>query len=108
MTDYILSSSNLNEFQNHDDYEVIWFGSRNYVPRELKQFTDFINECYTFKECDNYIHKIQSDRKILLVFTDFFQYLSYFNNLRQVQSIYILKKNSDVQGICKTPLFKIG
>jgi hypothetical protein len=97
MTDYILSSSNLNEIQNPDDYEVIWFGSRNYVPRELKKFTDFINECYTFKECDNYIQKIQSDRKILLVFTDFFQHLSYFNNLRQVQSIYISKKNSDVK-----------
>jgi hypothetical protein len=94
MTDYILSSSELNVIQNYDGYKVIWFGSRNYVPRELRSITDYIDECYTFEGCDNHIKNVRSERRILLVFTDFYQRLSYFNNLFQVQSIYILKINS--------------
>jgi hypothetical protein len=99
MTDYILSSSNLNEIENHDDYKVIWFGPRNYVPRELKQFTDYIQESYSFEEYNDHIKNVRSDWKSRLVFAHFI--------FVQVQSIYIFKKNSEGTEYGKAKLFKI-
>jgi hypothetical protein len=93
MTDCILSATEINELQNHDDFQVIWFGSRNYLSNELINFTDYLEKYYSFEECYNHIRKIRSERKILLVLTDFYQTISDFNALPQVQSIYILNKN---------------
>jgi hypothetical protein len=36
--------------------------------------------------------KFKSEHKIFLVLTDFFDHLSYFNGLPQIQSIYIFGK----------------
>jgi tetratricopeptide (TPR) repeat protein len=93
MTDCLLSATEINELQNHDDFKVIWFGSDNYVSNELNNFTDYLEKYCSFEECYNHISKIRSELKILLVLTDFYQNLSDFHDLPQVQSIYILNKN---------------
>lgn len=93
MSDFILSSTLLNETQNHDDFKVIWCGSYSYVSKELIHFIDRLDKYDTFETCDNDIKKIKTQRKVLLVLTSFFDHLAYFNDLPQIQSIYILGKN---------------
>jgi hypothetical protein len=85
MTDCLLSATEMNELQNHDDFKVIWFGSDNYVSNELNNFTDYLEKYYSFEDCYNHIRKIRSELKILLVLTDFYQNLSDFHALPQVQ-----------------------
>ncbi len=41
----------------HDDFKIIWFGSYNYVSKELTNLTDYVEKCYSFETCNNYIKK---------------------------------------------------
>lgn len=84
MAELNLSSTLLNEIQNHDDFKVVWFGSYNYIPKELTNFTDYSEKFYSFEECNDRIKKIKSERQILLVFTSFLDHLSYFIDLPQI------------------------
>ncbi len=63
MIDHISLSTELNEIQNHDDFKVVWFGSYNYIPKELTNFADYLQEFYSFEECDKYLQTIRSERK---------------------------------------------
>jgi hypothetical protein len=94
MAKFNLSSTKLNEIQNHDDFEIVWCSSDNTDSIELTNFVDYLNIFNSFETSDNYIKKIKSERKIFLVLTCFFDYLSYFNDLLQIQSIYVLERNS--------------
>ena len=71
------------------------FGSNNYIPKGLTNFTDSLQKYSSFESCFNYINTTQSHRKILLVLTHFYQDLEQFNKLPQIQSIYILAKNPE-------------
>ncbi|CAF1188503.1 unnamed protein product, partial [Didymodactylos carnosus] len=94
MTEFNLSSTRLNEIQNHDDFQVVWFCSDNNVPNELTNFVDYLKKCHSFETCDNYIKGFQSERKILLVLIYLFDHTSYFNDLSQIQSINVLERNT--------------
>ncbi|CAF1309606.1 unnamed protein product [Rotaria sordida] len=93
MTQFKLSLTKLDEIQNHDDFRVVWFSSDNNLPNELAHFVDYLEKYDSFETCCNYIQGFQSDRIIILVLIDFFEYLSYFNNLFQIQSIYVMQRN---------------
>jgi hypothetical protein len=84
--------NSLNEIQNHDDFIVVWISSDD-SPSELKNFGHYLKKCDSNETCMSYINQFQSDRKILLVLIDF-ESLSSFENFIQIQSIYILIKQS--------------
>jgi tetratricopeptide (TPR) repeat protein len=91
MNAFNLSTTILDEIQNHDDFQVVWLCSNNDVPSEFTPFfNDYLKKFHLFTTCDNYIKRFHSERKILLVLKDFFDHLSYFNDLPQIHSIYIL------------------
>jgi tetratricopeptide (TPR) repeat protein len=91
MGEFNVSLTKLNEIQNHDDYQVIWFGSNINIPNE-ENIVDYLRKFDCFDACDNYIRGLKTERKILLVLTDSFEHLIDFNNLHQIQSIYILER----------------
>jgi hypothetical protein len=90
MNQFDLSSTELNEIQNHDDFIVVWI-SLDDVPNELQNFGHYLKKYYSNETCISYINQFQSDCKILLVLTDF-ESLSTFEDFIQIQSIYVLKK----------------
>ncbi|CAF4180179.1 unnamed protein product [Rotaria sordida] len=93
MTQFKLSLTKLDEIQNHDDFRVVWFSSDNNFPNELAYFIDYLEKYDSFETCCNYVQRFQSERIIILVLIDLFEYLSYFNNLFQIQSIYVVQRN---------------
>ncbi|CAF1397698.1 unnamed protein product [Rotaria sordida] len=93
MIQFKLSLTKLDEIQNHDDFRVVWFSSDNNFPNELAYFVDYLEKYDSFETCCNYVQGFQSERIIILVLIDFFEYLSYFNNLFQIQSIYVVQRN---------------
>jgi tetratricopeptide (TPR) repeat protein len=90
MNPFDLSSTELNEIQNHDDFIVIWISSDD-VPNELKIFVDYLKKFDSNETCINYINQFKTERKILLVLTDL-ESLSNFEDFVQIHSIYIFKK----------------
>ncbi|CAF5119902.1 unnamed protein product [Rotaria sp. Silwood1] len=93
MAECKISLTELNEIQNHDDFKVVWFSLDNNFPNELAHFVDYLEKCDSFETCYNYVKKFQSERMIILVLIELFEYLSDFNNLLQIQSIYVLQRN---------------
>ncbi|CAF4677609.1 unnamed protein product [Rotaria sp. Silwood1] len=93
MAECKLSLTELNEIQNHDDFRVVWFSLDNNFPNELAHFVDYLEKCDSFETCYNYIKNFQSECMIILVLIELFEYLSDFNNLLQIQSIYVLQRN---------------
>ncbi|CAF0955716.1 unnamed protein product [Adineta steineri] len=93
MAEYNLSSTLLNEIQNHDDLEVVWLYSGDYISNKVENFGEYFKTFKSAEECENYIEKIESERKILLVLIDSSIYVSYFNDFPQIQSIYVLERN---------------
>ncbi|CAF2974522.1 unnamed protein product, partial [Rotaria sp. Silwood2] len=93
MTQCKLSLTKLDEIQNHDDFRVVWFSSDNNFPNELVHFVDYLEKYDSFETCYNYIKGFQSERIIIFVLIELFEYLSYFNNLFQIQSIYVMQRN---------------
>jgi tetratricopeptide (TPR) repeat protein len=95
MSEFNLFLTTLNEIQNHEDFEIIWLDTFNNIPNELrKSFNNYLKVYHSFESCNDYIiTNVQSTRKILLILTNFCDTLSYFNDLPQIHSIYILKKN---------------
>ncbi|CAF4431244.1 unnamed protein product, partial [Adineta steineri] len=74
-----------------------WLYSGDYISTKVENFGEY---CKTFKsaeECENYIEKIESERKILLVLIDSSIYVSYFNDFPQIQSIYVLERNMEYE-----------
>ncbi|CAF1343900.1 unnamed protein product [Rotaria sordida] len=93
MARFKLLLTKLDEIQNHDDFRVVWFSSDNNFPHELAHFVDYLEKYESFETCDNYVKEFQSERMIILVLIELFEYLSYFNSLLQIQSIYIVQRN---------------
>ncbi|CAF0829413.1 unnamed protein product [Adineta steineri] len=93
MAEYNLSSTLLNEIQNHDDLEVVWLYSGDYISNKVENFGEYFKTFKSAEECENYIEKIESERKILLVLINSSIYVSYFNDFPQIQSIYVLERN---------------
>ncbi|CAF4113446.1 unnamed protein product [Adineta steineri] len=94
MSESNLSSTKLTEIQNHDDYKVVWLGSNNNIPNE-ENIVDYLKKFVSVEECYDHITDIKSERKILLVLTEFFECLVHFNELNQIHSIYLLEKNGE-------------
>ena len=92
MVDSDLSLTKLNEIQNHDDFIVIWISADN-LPDELQNFADYLKKFDSNEESINYIKQIKSENKIFLVLTNL-KSLSNFEDLIQIQSIYILEKDN--------------
>ncbi|CAF4199498.1 unnamed protein product [Rotaria sordida] len=92
MINFNLSSTPLNEIQNHEDYKIVWFSTDSNIPYK-EQIIDYLIPFNSFEDCDDYIINVQSDRKILLVLINFFEYVSYYNDFPQIQSIYVLERN---------------
>ena len=93
MTQFKLSLTKLDEIQNHDDFRVVWFSSDNNFLNELTHFIDYLEKYNSFETCYNYVKSLKSERIIILVLIELFEYLSYFNNLLQIQSIYVVQRN---------------
>jgi hypothetical protein len=70
MDHFYLSSTRLNDRQNHDDFIVAWFCTNNGA-EELKNLDEFLRTLDTFDECVDFIKKYESERKILLVIKGF-------------------------------------
>jgi hypothetical protein len=92
MVDFNLSTTKLNELQNHDDFIVVWTSSDD-LPNELKNYVDYLKEFDSNENSINYINQVQSGGKIFLILTDL-KSLSNFENFIQIQSIYIFQKES--------------
>ncbi|CAF4544167.1 unnamed protein product [Rotaria sp. Silwood2] len=107
MAECKLSLTELNEIQNHEDFRVVWFSSDNNVPNELARFVDYLEKCDSFETCNNYIKRFQSERMIILVLIELFEYLSDFNNLLQIQSIYVVQRNFQNMGYEKQKYSKL-
>ncbi|CAF1420529.1 unnamed protein product, partial [Rotaria sordida] len=93
MTEFKLSLTKLDEIQNHDDFRVVWFSLDNNFPNELAHFVDYLEKYDSFETCSSYVESLQSERIIILVLIELFEYLLYFNNLLQIQSIYVVQRN---------------
>ncbi|CAF1166622.1 unnamed protein product [Adineta steineri] len=93
MNEFNLSSTTLDEIQNHDDFRVVWCSEDNYVSNELTYFAHYLEKCDSIDTCKNYIREIKSERKILLVLINLFKHVAEFVGLSQIQSIYILEKD---------------
>lgn len=91
--DCLLSSTKLDGIQNHDDFQIVWFGLDIYISEELINMVEFLHQYFTIEECENYIKSVKNDRSILLVLTDFFDCALDFDQYDQIHSIYILNRN---------------
>ncbi|CAF2609852.1 unnamed protein product [Rotaria sp. Silwood2] len=58
-------------------------------------FADYLNKYDSSEACTTYIKKFKSERKILLVLMIDLEYLSVFEELSQIQAIYVLKKQDE-------------
>ena len=94
MADFNVRSTNLNEIENHDDFRIVWFSSDHHFLSELAKFEGDVDMYSSFKTCDEFIRSFRSERKIFLVLTTWQDYLSYFEKLSQIQSIYVLVTSS--------------
>ena len=94
MKNYNLSSTKLDEIQNHEDFIIVWLSLEN-VPNSIMNLAHYLNKYNSDEACMNYIKKFKSERKILLVLTMGLEYLSSFEDLSQIQSIYVLKKQGE-------------
>ena len=84
-------SIHLNEVKNHDDFQVAW-ACPDDIPNTLKNFVD---ECTKYDTCDMCVaelKKFKSERKFLIILTDF-HFITEFESLPQTQAIYIWEKN---------------
>ena len=91
--DFKLMLTKLDETQNHEDFTIVLFPSNIHIPNE-ENMIDYLKKFDSLEAFNNYIKEVQSERKILLVLTNFFSRLPYFNHLSQIHSIYILNKSS--------------
>ncbi len=67
MNDFVLSSTTLDETQNHDDFVVVWLSSDHTYPNDLNHFfVDYVNKFDSSEDFDNYIKEIESERIICL------------------------------------------
>jgi hypothetical protein len=64
MAEFNLSSTILDETQNHDDFIVVWLCSDNTLPEQVK-LIDNLQRYSSFEDCVDYIATIQSERKLL-------------------------------------------
>ena len=92
MSVFDLSCTELDEIQNHDDFIVVW-ASPNDVPSKLNYLVDYLKKYHSQENCIDYIKQVKSDRKILLVTNDL-QSISVFEDLKQIQSIYVLQEDN--------------
>ncbi len=97
MSTFNLSSTTLNDIQNHDDYRVVWFSLNKNLPDGSNYIRDYLEICHSFDACDKYIKNFKSEHKILLVLIELFEHASYFVKQPQIQSIYILKTDNENQ-----------
>ncbi|CAF1343012.1 unnamed protein product [Rotaria sordida] len=90
MSRFHLSSTKLNEIQNRYDFRVVWIGS-NDVPNDLENFDEHLEKYDTCENCGNDIKEVESEHKFLIILKGFIPETD-FENLRQIQSIYVLKE----------------
>lgn len=91
----LISSTRLDELQNHEDFRIVWlYSDGNALSQPDKHFFDYFQQFDSWDQCMYYIESFESERKIFIVLTDFFDYLPYVNGLSQIHRIYILDKLS--------------
>ncbi|UJR17980.1 hypothetical protein I4U23_004881 [Adineta vaga] len=83
----------LDEIQNHEDFIIIWFPSNGRIANE-ENMGDYLKKFDSLETLNNCIQEVQIERKILLVLTDSFDRLPYFDQLLQIHVIYILNKST--------------
>lgn len=86
-------SEELNEILNHEDFILLWIPS-NDAPDEFKKLVPHLSELYSIETGLNYINQLKSHSKIFLVLKNF-ESLIHFENLSQIQSIYIFKTEDE-------------
>ena len=94
MTEYNLSSTELDKVQNHEDFIVVWLSS---TPTEIENFGGYLKKYTAFKDGINCMKQIQSEGKIFLVLCDFFEHVSYLNSFSPIRAIYILNKHGNYE-----------
>lgn len=90
MNRYDLASTELDEFQNHDDFIIVWVSLDDHLDR-LENFSRYLKRFHSQEHCKRFIREVKSERKILLILTEF-DSLSVFHDFIQIQSIYLLLK----------------
>ena len=93
ISEFDLSFTELDENQNHEDYIVVW-ASPNTIPPKLNCLVDYLKPYDSNDSCIRYITQVKSERKILLVITDFKSVL-HFEGFAQIQSIYVLQEDEE-------------
>lgn len=94
MIKFDLSLTKLDQFQNHDDFIVMWVSSDD-PPDEFQHFSHYLKTYHSQENALNYINEMKSERKILLILTDF-ESSVYFDHCRQIHSIYIFLNESSL------------
>jgi hypothetical protein len=92
MTEFNLSSTILDETQNHDDFIVVWLSSDNTLPEQMNRI-DNLRRYSSVDDCVDYITTVLSERKLFVVIVNNFVVVSILSELLQIQSIYFLKKD---------------
>ncbi len=52
---YFSSSTKLNEIQNHDEFQIVWFCLNHTISTQLENFAEYITKFNSFEECNKYI-----------------------------------------------------
>ncbi|CAF3670551.1 unnamed protein product [Adineta steineri] len=94
MEKYNLSFIELDENQNHEDFVIVWL-SLDDVPNSTANFNNYLKKYDSREACMSYIRNFRSERKIFLILLMDVEYLSIFEELSQIQSIYILKQHDE-------------
>ena len=97
--DFRLSSLSLNERHNHESFQVFWLSSENNVPSEFDTMGGSVQIYGSFEQCECDIRAINIEGKLFLVLTNFVEHLPYFNELFQIQFIYILDRHNHYKSL---------
>ncbi|CAF2840263.1 unnamed protein product, partial [Rotaria sp. Silwood2] len=91
--DFGSSLTKLDDVQNAADFIVVWVYSDD-APNELKNVVDHSEKFDSNSDALKHIQRYKSERKILLILTDF-ESLPDYKNLIQIQSIYVFEKTHE-------------
>ena len=97
MSEYLLSSTPLQGLQNHEAFQIVWLDPDNHITQEVKNMTEFLEQCSTIEQCIKYIKSVKNDQSILLVLADSFDRIMELHRYNQIHLIYVLNNNNQQQ-----------
>ncbi|CAF1468897.1 unnamed protein product [Adineta ricciae] len=101
-----LMFTKLDELQNHEDFTIVLLSAQKSLLYE-ENIVDYLKKCCSLEAFNDYVDTVQSEHKILLILTNFFDDLSTFHQFRQIHAIYILNSSSQPIQIDKQTYSKL-